>query len=117
MRAGLIAALKCGEPLADGIRPPDGSQRWPVHIITPTAHPLEALAASLAQDSEPVKATIALTDELARDSHSLLNPCDIIHGILLCRKCLVRKGKRILAILNLLRIRLTLQLLELFCCL
>jgi hypothetical protein len=71
VRAGLIAALKRGEPLADGTLPPDGSLRWPIHIITPTAHPLEALAASLTVDSESVTATATLMDDLARDPRSL----------------------------------------------
>jgi len=71
VRAGLIPALKCGEQLADGTLPPTGSPHWPVHVIAPTAHPLEALAASLTQDSESVTATTTLMDDLARDPRSL----------------------------------------------
>ena len=41
VRAGLVAALKENQSL------PKGSSQWPVHVITPTAHPLEALAISL----------------------------------------------------------------------
>src|SRR5215212_1099183 len=44
VRAGLIPALKEGNALKDGTKPPDGSTDWRVHIITPTVHPLEALA-------------------------------------------------------------------------
>ena len=40
VRAGLVPALKRGETIL-------GSDRWPIHIITPTAHPLKELAASL----------------------------------------------------------------------
>src|SRR6185436_9775341 len=71
VRAGLVPALKRGEPLADGALPPEGSTHWPIHIITPTSHPLEALAASLTRNSESVTATATLIDDLARDPRSL----------------------------------------------
>ena len=71
LRAGLLPALKSGQPLADGTRPPDGCTRWQFHLITPTAHPLEAVAASLTRDSKSVAATAALIDDLARDPRSL----------------------------------------------
>jgi WD40 repeat protein/energy-coupling factor transporter ATP-binding protein EcfA2 len=71
VRAGLVPALTGEEPLADGTLPPAGSQRWPVHIITPTAHPLEALAASLTRDAESVTATATLIDDLGNDSRIL----------------------------------------------
>jgi WD40 repeat protein len=71
VRAGVIPALKRGDALADGSLPPQGSARWPFHIITPTIHPLESLAASLTRDSESVTATTTLMDDLARDSRSL----------------------------------------------
>ena len=44
VRAGLVHAVQAGLPLADGAAPPGGSERWPVHIITPTARPLSSLA-------------------------------------------------------------------------
>ncbi len=34
--------------------------KWPIHLITPTAHPLQALATSLTRDSESVTATATL---------------------------------------------------------
>ncbi len=71
VRAGLIPALKRGEPLADGSLPPADSAGWLVHVITPTAHPLEALAVSLTRDAESVTATTTLMDDLARDPRSL----------------------------------------------
>jgi len=40
VRAGLVHALRRGERLGDGTLPPEGSTRWPIHIITPSAHPL-----------------------------------------------------------------------------
>ena len=71
VRAGLVPALKTGEPLADGTVPPTGSRNWEIHIITPTAHPLAALATSLTRDSESVTATATLMDDLAREPRSL----------------------------------------------
>lgn len=40
-------------------------------MITPTAHPLDALAASLTRHTESAMATAALSDELAHDPRSL----------------------------------------------
>ncbi|MCL4301278.1 MAG: hypothetical protein KJ077_36590 [Anaerolineae bacterium] len=71
VRAGLIPALSREQPLADGTFPPEDSFRWPVHIIAPTAHPLEALATSLTRDSESVTATATLMDDLKTDARSL----------------------------------------------
>jgi WD40 repeat protein len=63
VRAGLIPALRGGAL--------DGSARWPVHVITPTATPLKELAATLTRDVESVTATTTLMDDLARDPRSL----------------------------------------------
>ena len=71
VRAGLVSALTKSEPMADGTLPPEGSTRWLIHILTPTAHPLKALAASLTRDSESVTVTATLMDDLARDGRSL----------------------------------------------
>jgi WD40 repeat protein/class 3 adenylate cyclase len=71
VRAGLIPALKNGNVLLDGTRPPQGSRNWRVHIITPTAHTLEALATELTRDSESVTAAATLMDDLLRDPRSL----------------------------------------------
>jgi DNA-binding SARP family transcriptional activator len=71
VRAGMIPALKRGRPLADGSLPPAGSEYWLVHVITPTAHPLEALAVSLTRSEESVTAAAMLVDDLARDPRSL----------------------------------------------
>ncbi len=71
VRAGLIPALKRGDALLDGTKPPEGSADWQVHVITPTAHPLEALATELTRDSESVTATTTLMDDLAQDPRSL----------------------------------------------
>jgi len=71
VRAGLIPALKKGELLMDGSKPPAGSTDWKVHVITPSAHPLEALATELTRDSESVTATATLMDDLTKDPRSL----------------------------------------------
>jgi WD40 repeat protein len=71
VRAGLIPALKRGESLANGDLPPATSSQWPIHVITPTAHPLQVLAASLTRDSESVTAAATLIDDMVRDPRSL----------------------------------------------
>lgn len=64
VRAGLVPALRRGKPLADGALPPAGSDRWLVRVMTPTAHPLDALAAALLPDAEPAT-VVELRDRLA----------------------------------------------------
>jgi len=71
VRAGLVPALRCGEPLVDGKRPPKGSQDWLIRVITPTPHPLMALATSLTRDHETSTDTTTLRDDLSRDPRSL----------------------------------------------
>lgn len=71
LRAGIFPALKRGQPLADGTLPPEGCSRWQFHLITPGAHPLEAVAVSLTRDSSSVAATAGLIDDLTRDPRSL----------------------------------------------
>jgi len=58
-RAGLIPAWQ------------KENERGVVHVITPTAHSLESLAASLTRDSESVTATSTLMDDMGKDSRSL----------------------------------------------
>jgi WD40 repeat protein/class 3 adenylate cyclase len=71
VRAGLIPALKKGQTLADRIKPPEGSTEWQVYLITPTAHPLQALATELTRDSESITASTTLMDDLVQDPRSL----------------------------------------------
>ena len=47
------------------------NERGVILVITPTAHPLESLAASLTRESESVTATSTLMDDLKNDSRSL----------------------------------------------
>ncbi len=58
MRAGMIPQLR-------------RQTNWPIHLITPTAHPLQALAASLTRDSESVTATATLMDDLHKEPRAL----------------------------------------------
>ena len=64
VRAGLIPALLDGQPLAE-------SAEWRIHIVTPTAQPIKALAISLTRESESTTATTTLMDDLATDPRSL----------------------------------------------
>jgi WD40 repeat protein/class 3 adenylate cyclase len=71
VRAGLVPAIKKGGALINGTKLPEGSADWQVHIITPTAHPLEALAIELTRKSESVTAAATLVDDLSKDPRSL----------------------------------------------
>lgn len=61
VRAGLVPALRWNKKSVD----------WHIHILTPTAHPLESLAESLLHESEPIAAVASLMDDLAREPRSL----------------------------------------------
>ncbi len=64
-RAGLIPAWNAG--IVESGKRLTGA----VYILTPTAHPLENLAACLTRQSESVTATSTLMDDLKNDSRSL----------------------------------------------
>ncbi|HSK89147.1 MAG TPA: tetratricopeptide repeat protein [Anaerolineales bacterium] len=66
VRAGVLPALRRGERLADGSLPPTDSGQWDIRILTPSAHPLDALAASLTRDSDSLSAITALHSELVQ---------------------------------------------------
>ena len=57
--------------LLDGTKPPQGSETWRVHVITPTAHPLQALATELTRESEFMTAAATLMDDMMQDPRSL----------------------------------------------
>ncbi|MFZ5818815.1 MAG: AAA family ATPase [Chloroflexota bacterium] len=61
VRAGLIPALRWRQP----------SSGWPVYVITPTAHPLDVLAASLQGDAKRGASLRKFVDELVRQPHAL----------------------------------------------
>lgn len=68
VRAGLVPALKRGEPLVDGTQPPEGSEHWLIRVMTPTARPIQALAVCLAGDGERAA---SLSAELLKDTQTL----------------------------------------------
>ncbi len=61
VRAGLVPALRWNP----------ASANWLIHVLTPTTHPLEALAASLARETGPARAITALVDDMARNPRAL----------------------------------------------
>ncbi|HEX9595589.1 MAG TPA: BTAD domain-containing putative transcriptional regulator [Anaerolineales bacterium] len=71
LRAGLISALRAGQPLFDGTLPPAGSTGWEIRLLTPSAHPLEALATCLTQQADSVRVTANLINDLAVESNAL----------------------------------------------
>lgn len=71
VRAGVLPALRRGERLADGSLPPTDSGQWDIRILTPTARPLDALAASLTREAESVSALSALRKDLNEDPNAL----------------------------------------------
>jgi len=71
VRAGLIPALKRAERFADGTLPPHGSAHWPIHIITPGTHPLEALARIPFDKRDQAPDLPALIQQMLHDEHTL----------------------------------------------
>src|SRR5919109_3906351 len=61
VRAGLVSALRWNQAATD----------WHIHVLTPTAHPLESLAARLTQGTNSVVATATLMDDLSQEPRSL----------------------------------------------
>jgi tetratricopeptide (TPR) repeat protein len=72
VRAGVIPALRRSARLADGGLPPTDSGQWDIRVFTPSAHPLEALAASLTRDSESVTAAATLRADMEQDARALV---------------------------------------------
>jgi tetratricopeptide (TPR) repeat protein len=71
VRACVIPALKRGERLPDGSLPPPNSAAWAMRVITPTAYPLEALAAALAPASAGLDDLAVLRKDLQSDAQAL----------------------------------------------
>jgi len=61
VRAGLVPALRWRSP----------SSGWPIHVLTPGAHPLQSLATHVTREIESVTAAATLADDLAREPRSL----------------------------------------------
>jgi WD40 repeat protein/transcriptional regulator with XRE-family HTH domain len=61
VRAGIVPALRWNPRYAG----------WPIYVMTPTAHPLESLAASLSLEAHSSLASARLVDELLSDPRAL----------------------------------------------
>jgi len=61
VRAGLVPALRWNKTSAN----------WPIHVLTPSAHPLESLSTTLVRENGSFAATASLMDDLARDLRTL----------------------------------------------
>jgi WD40 repeat protein/transcriptional regulator with XRE-family HTH domain len=61
VRAGLVPALRWNQASTD----------WYVHVLTPTAHPLESLATYLTSENSAGKTTAAILDDLMHDPRGL----------------------------------------------
>src|SRR5215216_3232995 len=82
VRAGLVPALRWNKASTD----------WLVHILTPTAHPLESLALSLTSEASSLATTAALMDDFAREPRSL--------QIFVKRKLGLENGSRLLLVVD-----------------
>ncbi len=71
VRAGVVPALRRGQRLADDSLPPSDSPAWDIRVLSPTAHPLESLAAALTREAEAPSALSALAAELAGGARAL----------------------------------------------
>ncbi len=81
-RAGLVPALRWNKKSSD----------WHIYILTPTAHPLESLAASLTHEIGSMVTTANLMDDLMRDPRSL--------QIFAKRKLQSENGARLLLVID-----------------
>nr|HMN62675.1 ATP-binding protein [Anaerolinea sp.] len=71
VRAGGVPGLPRRQRLADDSLPPKDSPAWDILIFTPTAHPLDALAAALTREAESPTALSTLATELAGGPRAL----------------------------------------------
>jgi tetratricopeptide (TPR) repeat protein len=71
VRAGILPALRRGQRLADGALPPTNSGQWATVLMTPSAHPLDSLAAALLRDSDSLTAVAELQASLTQNSRTL----------------------------------------------
>ena len=85
VRAGVIPALRRGERLVDGSLPPTDSGQWDIRVFTPSAHPLDALAASLTRESKSVSAATSMRADLEQEPRALN---------LVARRLLAQSGRK-----------------------
>ena len=82
VRSGLVPALRWNALSTD----------WQIHILTPTASPLESLAESLTVETPDSTSTAIFVDDLARDPRSL--------HVLAKDKLGFKKGQRLLLVID-----------------
>jgi WD40 repeat protein len=71
VRAGMVPALRSGTLLADKTKTPVGSNKWPIYIVTPGAHPLDSLAIALTNKYESNAATQTLINDFFETPRAL----------------------------------------------
>ncbi|MEJ2263427.1 MAG: BTAD domain-containing putative transcriptional regulator [Anaerolineales bacterium] len=71
VRAGVVPLLERGGDLNDATLAPATDPRWQVRVLTPGPHPLEALATSLTRESDSVKVTASLINDLGVEPSAL----------------------------------------------
>jgi WD40 repeat protein len=71
VRARLVPALESVEQFTGDKRSHDNNPQWAIRVLTPTAHPLKALATSLTQEAESVRVTANLIYDLAVEPNAL----------------------------------------------
>jgi tetratricopeptide (TPR) repeat protein len=71
VRAGVLPALDRGQRLADDSMPPTNSAQWIRLVMTPSAHPLDSLAATLARDDPSLAAVAELQASLSSNPRTL----------------------------------------------
>jgi WD40 repeat protein/transcriptional regulator with XRE-family HTH domain len=71
IRAGLVPLLRQNSRLPGRAAPPCPETHWQILVVTPTAHPLEVLATSLARDAGEVAMAAQLNDALRADPRGL----------------------------------------------
>lgn len=71
VRAGLVPVLKHKTISVNSPRLQNQSVVGSIHVITPTAHPLETLAVSLTRETESTMSTTALMNDMMHDAHAL----------------------------------------------
>lgn len=71
VRAGLIPALQGKRQVREATILPENASLWPIHIISPSSHPLEVLAASLCRDSDSLKDIKEIRSELENQPASI----------------------------------------------
>ena len=92
VRAGIVPALRRGQPLADGSLPPAAATEWAIRVLTPTAHPLDMLAAAVGAPGALPATTFHLAQQLAASPAALASAA---------RELLQREGRpRLLLVID-----------------